>query len=85
MAEKKRPKLSGLAKRGRKLGNASRKRENAFKDLQDQTNNVSRNAQAVDEALERELNRLKKRMNKGHRHQKPEARSFPRPRKERGA
>ncbi len=79
------PKQGGLSKRGRKLGDASRKRENAFKGLQDKTSNIGRNAKAVDQALERGIRQLEKRMNKGHKHQKPKVRMFPRPRKERGA
>ena len=60
MAEKKRAK--GLAARSRKMGERSRKRENAFKDLEKQTNQIGATTFKVDQKLLGEIRRLERKL-----------------------
>ncbi len=84
MADHGEKKVGGLKGRSKKLGNPSRKRANAFKSLQGDLSNLSRNAQTFDRALAREIERLEKRLNKGHEHQKRQGKPLPPSAKERG-
>jgi predicted nucleic acid-binding OB-fold protein len=61
MAEKKSP-PKGLVRRSRLLGERSRKRENAFRDLQSTVGALLQVTPAVDRKLVRQLQELQRRM-----------------------
>ncbi len=61
MAEKKSP-PKGLARRSRMLGERSRKRENAFRELKSTVEEILRIAPSVDERLAKQLRQLQQRM-----------------------
>lgn len=62
MAEQKRG-APGMARKRRKMGDRSRKRENVFKELQDTVKGILRVAPAVDQSIIEKLKKLQKQLN----------------------
>ena len=75
MSDKSKKRAKGLASRTRKMGERSRKRENAFADLLKRTDRLGKTAFSVDEKLFGEIRRLERQLKGG---------VLPKPKKERG-